>query len=121
MPKCLCPQRDPSLREPQAAGPAESTQVPAGAEVHDLAGKALLPGLADMHLHLVGGWDGETVDILGYQRYLNALLYAGVTTVADAGNYLPFVVQTKNEVAAGRLTGPKIYCAGPLLDGADPM
>jgi hypothetical protein len=27
----------------------------------------------------------------------------------------------KNEVAAGRLTGPKIYCAGPLLDGADPM
>jgi imidazolonepropionase-like amidohydrolase len=105
----------------EAAGLAESIQVPARAEVHDLAGKALLPGLADMHLHLVGGWDGETVDILGYQRYLNALLYAGVTTVAEAGNYLPFVVQMKNEVAAGRLTGPKIYCAGPLLDGADPM
>ena len=105
----------------EAVGPVGSVEIPRDAEVRDLAGKAILPGLADMHLHLVGGWDGETVDILGYQRYLNALLYAGVTTVADAGNFLPFVVQLRDEIAAGRLTGPRIYCAGPLLDGADPM
>ncbi len=105
----------------EAVGPAGSVNIPAEAEVHDLGGKAILPGLADMHLHLVGGWDGETVDVLGYQRYLNALLYAGVTTVADAGNYLPFIVQLRNEIASGRVVGPRIYCAGPLLDGADPM
>jgi imidazolonepropionase-like amidohydrolase len=105
----------------EAAGPAESVRVPADADVHDLGGKAILPGLADMHVHLVGGWDGETVDVLGYRRYLNALLYSGVTTVLDAGNYLPFIVQMRDEVAAGRLAGPRIYCAGPLIDGSDPL
>jgi imidazolonepropionase-like amidohydrolase len=104
----------------EAVGAAGSVQIPAYAEVRDLKGKALMPGLADMHVHLNGGWDGESVDMLGYQRYLNALLYAGVTTVFDAGNTLPYIIQLRDEVAAGRLIGPRIYCAGPLLDGADP-
>jgi hypothetical protein len=79
-----------------------------------------MPGLADMHVHLVGGWDGHAVDMLGYRRYLNALLYAGVTTVLDTGNVQPYVVQLRAEVAAGRLLGPRIYCVGGLVDGADP-
>ena len=73
-----------------------------------------------MHVHLMGGWDGVAADILGYQRYLNSLLYCGVTTVLDVGNVLPFVLQMRQEVDAGRIPGPKIYCSGPLLDGADP-
>ena len=105
----------------EAVGDASSVTIPAGADVRDLKGKTVMPGLADMHVHLVGGWDGEAVDLLGYQRYLNAYLYAGVTTVLDAGNVLPYVVQLRDEIAAGRLTGPRIYCAGPLLDGADPL
>jgi imidazolonepropionase-like amidohydrolase len=104
----------------EAVGTVGSVQIPAAAEVRDLKGKALMPGLADMHVHLNGGWDGESVDMLGYQRYLNALLYAGVTTVFDAGNTLPYIIQLRDEIAAGRLIGPRIYCAGPLLDGADP-
>ena len=103
----------------EAVGSTADVPVPAGAKVIDLAGKTVLPGLADMHVHLAHGWDGATVDILGYQRYLNALLHAGVTTVLDTGNVLPFVVQLRDEVAAGRLAGPRIYCAGPLIDGAD--
>ena len=58
--------------------------------------------------------------MLGYRRYLNALLYAGVTTVLDTGNVEPFIVQLRAEVAARRLPGPRIYCVGPLIDGADP-
>jgi amidohydrolase family protein len=103
------------------AGPASSVKVPHGAAVTDLRGKALLPGLADMHVHLVGGWDGHAVDMLGYRRYLNALLYAGVTTVLDTGNVQPYIVQMRDEVAAGRLPGPRIYCVGALVDGADPV
>lgn len=80
-----------------------------------------MPGLADMHVHLVGGWDGHATDMLGYRRYLNALLYAGVTTVLDTGNVQPYIVQMRAEVAAGRLPGPRIYCVGPLVDGADPV
>ena len=103
-----------------SAGPAGSVRVPAGARTTDLRGKVLMPGLADMHVHLMGGWDGVATDMLGYRRYMNALLYAGVTTVLDTGNVEPFIVQLRAEVAAGRLPGPRIYCVGPLIDGADP-
>src|SRR5262252_4900807 len=103
-----------------SAGPAASVTVPGGARVTDLRGKVLMPGLADMHVHLMGGWDGVATDMLGYRRYLNALLYAGVTTVLDTGNVEPFIVQLRAEVAAGRLLGPRIYCVGSLIDGADP-
>ena len=66
--------------------------VPKGAEVINLRGKTVMPGLADMHVHLVGGWDGLTVDLLSYQRYMNSLLYAGVTTVLDVGNIEPYIL-----------------------------
>ncbi len=80
-----------------------------------------MPGLADMHVHLLGGWDGEGVDMLGYRRYLSALLYSGITTVLDTGNVQPYVLQLRQEIEAGRLLGPRIYCAGPVIDGADPV
>ncbi len=104
----------------EAVGPGSGISVPAGALVIDAKGRALMPGLADMHVHLLGGWDGESVDMLGYRRYLNALLYAGVTTVLDMGSVKPWIIQLRNEIAAGRLTGPRVYCAGPLIDGPDP-
>jgi imidazolonepropionase-like amidohydrolase len=84
-------------------------------------GQTVLPGLADMHVHLLGGTDGVGLDILGYQKYLNALLYAGVTTVMDTGNVEPFVLQLREAVRAGQVLGPRIYCVGPILDGADPV
>jgi imidazolonepropionase-like amidohydrolase len=103
-----------------SAGSGASVSIPGGARITDLRGKVLMPGLADMHVHLMGGWDGVATDMLGYRRYLNALLYAGVTTVLDTGNVEPFIVQLRAEVAARRLLGPRIYCVGPLIDGADP-
>ncbi|HEY8089565.1 MAG TPA: hypothetical protein VIF09_17015, partial [Polyangiaceae bacterium] len=57
----------------KAVGPSKTTKVPAGAETVDLAGKALIPGLWDMHAHL-GDADGA----------LN--IASGVTTVRDVGN-----------------------------------
>lgn len=104
----------------EAVGSASAIKVPADVRVIDAKGRAVMPGLADMHVHLTGGWDGEAVDMLGFPRYLNALLYAGVTTVLDTGNVQPYILQLRQEVAAGRLVGPRIYCAGALIDGADP-
>jgi len=104
----------------EGVGPAASVQIPADAAVRDIQGKVILPGLADMHLHFSHGWNGKTTDLLGYQRHLNALLYSGITTVMDTGNSLPFIIQVRDEIAAGRLIGPRMYCAGPILDGADP-
>jgi imidazolonepropionase-like amidohydrolase len=105
----------------EAIGPKSSVKIPAGAKRIEASGKTALPGLADMHVHLLGGTNGVGLDILGYQKYLNALLYAGVTTVMDTGNVVPFILQLRAEVRAGRVLGPRIYCVGPLVDGADPV
>ncbi len=102
-------------------GPSATTPVPRGARVVSGSGRTLMPGLADMHVHLTGGWDGERTDMLGIAGYLDALLYAGVTTVHDLGNVLPYVQQVKQEIGAGRLRGPRLYMVGSLVDGPNPL
>jgi hypothetical protein len=105
----------------QQIGPASEVPVPKNAQIIDAHGKSVLPGLTDMHVHLVGGWDGEQTDLLSYRRYLNSLLFAEVTVVLDTGNIEPYVLQMRQEIAAGRLTGPRIYCVGSIVDGPDPI
>src|SRR6266568_7865107 len=102
------------------AGPSGAAAIPRDAQIIDAKGKSVMPGLADMHVHLQGGWDGISVDLLGYQRYLNAMLYSGITTLMDTGNYQPWVLQLRQEVASGRLPGPRIYCTGAMIDATDP-
>lgn len=102
------------------AGAAHGFTVPKDAQIIDASGKTVMPGLADLHVHLQGAWDGTSVDLLGYQRYLNAMLYSGVTTLLDTGNYQPWVLQLRQEQAAGRLRAPRIYCVGAMIDSADP-
>lgn len=104
-----------------AAGPSAQVAVPAGARVIQGRGRSLLPGLADMHTHLGGGWDGESADYLGYRLTMGALLYNGVTTVLDPGDVTSYVKQLRDEVRAGRLAGPRIYYTGLVLDGAKPV
>jgi imidazolonepropionase-like amidohydrolase len=108
-------------RKMTAVGAASNISIPPGARTIDGNGNTAMPGLADMHVHLTGGWDGISADMLGYQRYMNGLLYAGVTTVLDTGNVESYVLQLRAETAAGRLLGPRIYCVGPLVDGPDPF
>ena len=107
-------------RTVEYAGPGGGAAIPNDAQVIDATGKTVMPGLSDMHVHLQGAWDGISVDLLGYQRYLNAMLYAGITTLTDTGNYQPWILQLRQEQAAGRLVGPRIYCVGAMIDSADP-
>jgi len=94
--------------------------VPSNARVINASGRSIMPGLADMHVHLQGGWDGISMDLLGYQRYLNAMLYAGITTILDTGNYQPWILQLRQEQASGHLLGPRIYCTGAMIDAVQP-
>ncbi len=100
-------------------GSADEISIPYGVKVINVEGKTLMPGLADMHVHFMGGWDGNTTELLGFQKYLNAYLYSGVTTILDMGNIEPYILQLRREVNAGTIQGPKIYCVGPLIDGPD--
>lgn len=105
----------------RAVGARAAVSVPAGATVIDGRGRTVMPGLVDLHTHLQGGWDGESADMLNFGRYLDALLYSGVTTILDPGNSMPYVTQIRQEIAAGRLRGPTVFCAGPMIDSGDPM
>ena len=87
----------------QSIGPSKSAKVPAGAEVTDLAGKAILPGLWDMHVH-TGDSDGV----------LN--IASGVTTVRDVGNDPDKLDDYKKRYDSGTAVGPHVIRYG-LIEG----
>jgi imidazolonepropionase-like amidohydrolase len=90
-----------------AVGKDEQVKIAAGATVVDAAGKTLLPGLWDMHVHISPGDDG--------------LLHiaAGVTNARDMGNDTISVLELRRKFADGSLIGPRLMLAG-LIDGSGP-
>jgi imidazolonepropionase-like amidohydrolase len=106
------------IRDEKIESIGRNLTIPLEAKIIDAEGQVAMPGLADMHVHLT--WGGEGFDMLGYQRRLNALLYAGVTTVLDTGGVLPFVQQIRQAIEADKIEGPHIYYVGPLIDSVDP-
>jgi len=99
-----------------AIGPDSSAKIPNGARVIDATGKFLIPGLADMHLHLMGA--GEPA---GSREFIVPLLIAnGVTTVRDMGGDIAQLKKLKKEIDSGDLPGPQIFFTGPYLDGNPP-
>ncbi len=94
-------------------GPSDKTKVPAGALQIDGRGKYLMPGLADMHVHLYPG-AGQPDDLTSQQ--LQLFLANGVTTIRNMIGK-PEHVLLRERVAKGELLGPTIYTAGPPLLG----
>lgn len=91
-----------------ALGPAASTAVPAEAVRIDGRGKFLMPGLADMHVHV---WD---------ENDLYLFVANGVTTVRNLfGN--PLHLDWRAKIERCELVGPRIYTAGPIIDGENPV
>ena len=94
-----------------AIGPTHQVQVPAGATRIDGRGRYLMPGLADMHVHL------EHVE---NPAILQLFVAHGVTTVRNMDGR-PFILDWRRQAAAGKLAGPTIVTAGPVLDGDPPL
>jgi imidazolonepropionase-like amidohydrolase len=88
-----------------SAGSRETTPVPAGAEVIDVAGKTIMPGLVNLHVHYRGG--PEEI-----QRQFQTQLYYGVTTARSIGSDSPEAVAFLLEANAGRPDSPRAYTAG---------
>ena len=97
-------------------GKSGDVQIPKSAKIVDAAGKFLIPGLWDMHVHTIfGDWIPKDENII-----LPLFVANGVTGVRDMGSDLEAVKQWRSEIAAGKLLGPRMIVAGPMLDGPTP-
>jgi imidazolonepropionase-like amidohydrolase len=99
-----------------SVGPSTSVAVPSGAKVIDGGGKFLIPGLADMHIHLTGAGEPS-----GSREFILPLLIAnGITIVRDMGGRVDSLQQLRAEIDSGKQIGPQIVFTGPYLDGNPP-
>src|SRR5437763_4520386 len=97
-------------------GPSNSAKYTRNAESENCRGLYLIPRLWDMHVHLVfGDWFPDAKDIS-----VPLFIANGVTSVRDMGSELDVVQDWRNQIAAGRLIGPRILTSGPMLDGPRP-
>lgn len=95
-------------------------KVPTGASVINGKGGTLIPGLIDMHQHLMlhGGTAAGTYDWDAYAQgaqakvMMDKLLQMGYTTVRDIGGNS---ISLSRAVRTGYLDGPRIYTSGPVI------
>src|SRR5262249_12138589 len=109
----------------KAVGQVGSLEVPKDAEVISTEGMSVLPGLWDMHVHLMidGHADYAHWDKAYPSRFeseimpasAKQLLMAGVTSARDLGGPLKEIVAVRDAINAGKIPGPTMYVAGPFL------
>jgi imidazolonepropionase-like amidohydrolase len=90
-------------------GKAAEVKIPKDAQVVEAAGKFLIPGLWDMHTHIAA------------QDFLALFIANGVTGVRDMGGVWEALSLWRKLIKEGRLTGPRIVAAGPIVDGPKPV
>lgn len=108
-----------------AVGTVGKLAVPAGATVVSTEGQYVLPGLWDMHVHLMlvghgsyAHWDTAYPQAIAdtiMPAAARQSLRAGVTSVRDLGAPLDAILALRRKIAAGELEGPTVYASGPFL------
>jgi len=99
----------------EAVGPADTVEVPEGAERIDLAGKTVMPGLINAHAHLNNG-DPSLTPLEQVRSQLRLYARYGVTTVqslgSDGAGAGEANVAVRNEQASGVLDGARVFVSG---------
>jgi imidazolonepropionase-like amidohydrolase len=111
-----------------AVGSRSALAVPAGTPTIDTRGMSVLPGLADMHVHLmiVGHGDYEHWDKTYRSRFRSEimpaaakqLLKSGVTFARDLGAVLEDILDVRRRINAGEIPGPRLFVSGPFIQHA---
>ena len=109
----------------KAVGQVGTLAIPPGAEVISTEGMSVLPGLWDMHVHLMinghsdyAHWDKtypplmESVIMPASARQL---LMAGVTSARDLGAPLKASIAVRERIRKGEIPGPTLYVSGPFI------
>lgn len=103
--------------------------VPPEADVIEVQGLTLLPGLIDCHVHLGGPIVERREDVRkpwkmipDFWDYLRQMTHRrrlaienGVTTVKSVGDVHPQILELRDAIAAGKLEGPRIFAVGPIF------
>jgi Tol biopolymer transport system component len=98
-----------------AVGPSGSVNIPSGADVRDMSGRTIYPGLVDIHGHTWVAWGVHRGQI---SQFLAQLAY-GVTTQRDPQTSSEDVVTYSDLMEIGEFIGPRIFSTGPGIFGAD--
>ena len=98
-----------------AVGPTGSIEIPAEADVRDMSGMTIYPGLVDVHAHTWVAWGVHRDQI---SQFLAQLAY-GVTTQRDPQTSSEDVISYSDLMETGAFIGPRIYSTGPGIFGAD--
>ena len=106
-------------------GQVGAIDIPKDAEVVSTEGMSVLPGLWDMHVHLmINGhsdythWDNTYLPILEsvvMPASAKQLLLAGVTSARDLGAPLEASINVRDAINKGTLDGPTMYMSGPFI------
>lgn len=101
-----------------AMGSSASVSVPAGAQIIDLTGKSVIPGLVMVHEHLFYP-TGPGVYGNVAESFTRLYLAGGVTSMRTGGNMNGYgEINIAGAIARGEKPGPWIDATGPYLDGA---
>ena len=102
----------------ESVSDASAANVPKDAQVLDLHGYSVIPGLVGMHDHMF--YPAGNV-VFGEMAFSFPRLYlaGGVTTIRTTGSLEPYTdLEIKKAVDAGKMPGPKMHVTGPYLEGA---
>lgn len=100
-----------------AVGDAGQVRIPEGAEVIDLAGRSVLPGLVMMHEHLYYPTGPGVYGQLG-ESFSRLYLAGGVTTMRTGGNMNGYMdLNLKRAIEGGQKAGPAIDATAPYVNG----
>lgn len=93
-----------------AVGPASEVEAPAGARIVEGAGGTLIPGLWDAHVHF--DYEPEVA-----RAMLPLFIANGITAVRDTGGHVDRVLPWRGLSSSADVPAPRVFVAGPLVDG----
>ena len=84
-----------------------------GHKIIDGSGKYLIPGLWDAHVHLT------FIPEIDHETYFKLFLKNGITSIRDTGAIMEKLQPSIDFVESNPVASPRLFYAGPLIDGRD--